>query len=119
MSREARTCLQFLQDIIQACERIEKFTSGMEYEDFVANDMAYDAVLRNLEVIGEAVTCLPVEITLLAPEIQWNRIRGLRNRLAHAYFGISDRIIWDLVINKIPTLDLAVKNIFKNHKLKT
>ena len=102
MSRELRSPGQWLLDILQAANKIMKFTKGLDQETFCSDELVHDAVLRNLEVIGEAAAKLPLEITELAPETEWHRIRGLRNHLAHAYFGLDDDIIWDVVTNKVP-----------------
>lgn len=73
--------------------------------------MAYDAVLRNIEIIGEAVKKIPVEIRDRYPEIEWRRIAGMSDVVAHHYFSIHDEIVWDIVINKIPTLEDQIKTV--------
>ena len=76
----------------------------MHFDDFKADIKTQDAVVRNLEIIGEASGRLPEEVHLSAPEIEWRKIVGIRNILAHEYFGISLPIIWDIVQNKLDEL---------------
>ena len=101
MSRDLRL---YLTDILIAGEKILRYTEGMNFENFVADDRTFDAVIRNLQVIGEAVKNIPDDVRELNPEIEWRKIAGLRDILAHAYFQIEDEIIWDVVQNKVPSL---------------
>ncbi len=75
--------------------------------------MMRDAVIRNLEIIGEAVKNVPVEVRNKFPEVDWKKIAGLRDILIHAYSGINEQILWDIVENKIPGLKKQVKVILK------
>jgi uncharacterized protein with HEPN domain len=93
-----------LDDITAACLRIEQYTKGLTFEQFREDDMRMDAVVRNLEVIGEAAKKLPSESRAAMPEVPWQRIAGLRDVLIHAYFGIDAEIIWDVVTTTIPDL---------------
>ncbi|MBI5353180.1 MAG: DUF86 domain-containing protein [Chloroflexi bacterium] len=94
----------YLADIVECCEKVLKFTKGMAYKDFVHDDLHFDAVLRNLEIIGEAVKHIPEEIRKAYPHITWRKIAGFRDIVAHNYFGVSDEIVWDIVENIIPAL---------------
>jgi len=94
----------FLNDILKAIEKIEKYSKDLTFEDFSKNDLIQDGVVRNLEIIGEAVKNIPPEIRSKKPEINWKKIAGLRDILIHAYFGIDLELIWDIVKNKIPLL---------------
>ena len=94
----------YLDDIIEAVRRIKEFTNSMGFDDFEADIKTQDAVVRNLEIIGEASGRLPEEVRLSAPEIEWRKIVGIRNILAHEYFGISLPIIWDVAQNKLDEL---------------
>lgn len=73
----------------------------------------FDAVLRNLEIIGEAVKHLPDEIKEKYPDVKWRKITGFRDIVAHNYFGVSDEIVWDVVQNEIPPLLKQVKEILR------
>ena len=98
----------YLEDIQDACEKIQRYTSGMSFEEFRDDEKTYDAVVRNLEIVGEAAKNLPDAVRAMMPEVEWGKSVGLRNIIAHAYFGVNDRILWDVVENKISGLKRAV-----------
>ena len=98
----------FLEDIQESCSRVVRYAQGMTFEQFRADDKTYDAVVRNLEIIGEAAKGLPDDVRAMMPDIEWSKATGLRNIVAHAYFGINDEILWDVVQNKIPPMKAAV-----------
>ena len=102
-----RDPLLHLDDIQKAIARIKGYTAPMDYNAFVNDERTQDAVIRNLEVIGEAARALPAEIKAKTVSIEWPRIIALRNLLIHEYFGVSLRIIWDVVTTKLDTLDAA------------
>ncbi len=105
MSRDAG---MYLEDILRSCEKILEYVKGLTRDEFVRDTRTYDAVIRNLEIIGEAAKKLPSELKEELPDIEWRKISGLRDFLAHAYFGIDDDILWDVVENKIPQLGKKV-----------
>ncbi|MBL6983626.1 MAG: DUF86 domain-containing protein [Anaerolineales bacterium] len=111
MSREFRF---YLEDILEACRRIKLYTDGLSFDQFVENNLVYDAVLRNIEIIGEAVKQVPIDIRDQHPEVEWRRIAGMRDIVAHHYFSIHDEIIWDIVENKIPALQEQIKTVLEN-----
>ncbi len=98
----------FLEDIQDSCAKIMRYTLGMSFEAFRDDEKTYDAVVRNLEIVGEAAKNLPDEVQAMMPEVEWGKSVGLRNIIAHAYFGVNDRVLWDVVQNKIPDLMLTV-----------
>lgn len=98
----------YLKDILNAIESIEEFTAGMDYDAFVADDKTMSAVIRKLEIIGEAVKQLPEEILLQHPEIPWKRIAGMRDKLIHFYFGVDSHLVWQTIRNRLPALKAVV-----------
>jgi uncharacterized protein with HEPN domain len=104
----SRDRIFFLEDIQESCSRVLRYTQGMTFEQFRADDKTYDAVVRNLEIIGEAAKGLPDDVRAMMSDVEWSKATGLRNIVAHAYFGINDEILWDVVQNKIPPMQAAV-----------
>lgn len=106
-----RDYLLYLEDIELALDRIERYTLGQSFDAFSADEMRVDAVVRNLETLGEAVKHLPDDIRALAPDTPWAQIAGLRDVLAHAYFSVNLTLIWDIIANEVPGLRSAVKHL--------
>ena len=107
----------FLEDIIAAIDKIERYISGIKSkEEFMETDMVVDAVLRNLEVIGEAAKNIPAEVKEKYPEIPWKRVIGLRNVVAHGYFVVDLEIIWRIIKEQLPDLKSKIKVIFEELK---
>lgn len=94
----------YLRDILESIRKIERYTKNIAFDDFVEDDLTQDGVVRNLEVIGEAVKNIPEDIKNKKPEVEWKKIAGLRDLLIHTYFGIDVDIVWDVVKNKLPEL---------------
>ena len=92
-----------------ACRKVLRYTQGMNRAAFEVDERTRDAVLRNLEIIGEAAKSLPQEARELAPHIQWRRIAGFRDVIAHGYFAIHDSVLWDVVENGVPELLAAIE----------
>jgi uncharacterized protein with HEPN domain len=101
----------FLRDINTCIERIGKYISGLSRKDFFADQKTMDAVMRNLEIIGEAAKRLPENIKGEYPNVQWRKLAGLRDILIHHYFGIDEDIIWDVLANKIPEVKTELGKI--------
>lgn len=113
MSRDE---IMYLQDIVHSCNKILQFTSGLSQPDLIGDDRTYDAVVRNIEIIGEAAKHVGDNLRRQMPDIEWRRAAGFRDILAHAYFGIDNDILWDVVKNKIPQLAGAIKAFLKEQE---
>lgn len=99
----------YITDIISAIGRIEEYVGESTFAAFAQDLKTVDAVVRNLEVIGEASKKIPTEIRTRYPSIEWKKISGLRDILIHEYFGIDIDIIWDIVKTEIPRLKASLK----------
>ncbi|MBN2590746.1 MAG: DUF86 domain-containing protein [Sedimentisphaerales bacterium] len=112
MSRDE---LMYIRDIASSCEKVIRFTKGMDMLDLIHDDKTYDAVVRNLEIIGEAAKHVSDALRIQMQEIEWRRIAGMRDMLAHDYFGIDNDILWDVVQHKVPQLSTTI-NSFLNEQ---
>jgi len=102
-----------IEDIWEAVEKIERFIKGVTQEAFENDHKTSDAVVRNLEVIGEAANRLPDDFREKHPEIGWARIVGLRHRIVHEYFGVDLKIIWQILQKDLPVFKKALLAIRK------
>lgn len=101
----------YLADILDAVNSIEDFVRDMDHNAFVGDRKTRSAVIRELEVIGEAAGRISNELKALHPDIDWRTIKDLRNILAHEYFGIDNEIIWEIVTEKLAPLKKRVVEI--------
>ncbi len=101
MSRDPRL---YLGDIQECAAKVFAYTLGMSQMEFEANSMAYDAVLRNLEIIGEAAKRIPKEMRDSAPLVPWSMVCGFRDHVAHGYFGLDNDIVWEVITEELPLL---------------
>lgn len=110
MSRDWRL---FLDDIVECSRRVLDYTRGMSLDDFVQDTRTYDAVLRNLEIIGEAAKRLPEEVRQQHPQIPWRQISRFRDRLAHGYRTLDDAIVWSAIRSDVAPLLHEVQSILE------
>jgi uncharacterized protein with HEPN domain len=103
----------FLGDITEAMNLISLYTKGLTYRKFLEDRKAQDAVVRNLEVIGEASKNIAAAFKAKHPDVPWKKVAGLRDKLIHFYFGIDYKIVWSIVKKELPKLRKQVKEILK------
>ena len=111
MSREE---FLYLEDIAGSCQKIIRFTDGLTRQELIDDDKTYDAVVRNLEIIGEAAKHISEELRNKLPQVDWRKASGLRDMLSHVYFGIDNDILWDVIQNKVPHLLEVVNGFFRD-----
>ena len=101
MSRDWRL---YLADMITACEKVGRFTRGLDRSAFFDDERTHDAVVRNIQILGDAAKNIPTDVRLRIPEVEWRKVAGMRDLIVHAYFGIDRDILWAAVEAKIPEL---------------
>ena len=109
MSKREDTAV--IQDMKESIDRIVSYTSKMEYDDFLQDYKTQDAVVRNIEILGEAAKLLSDETKEKYPNVPWKDIAGTRDKLIHDYFGVNIDIVWDIAKNEIPSLSVHLKDI--------
>lgn len=105
--------LELLKDIDEAIKRIETFTHGMDYDGFLSDIKTQDAVIRNIEIIGEAAKNISSDFKEEHENIEWKKIAGMRDKIIHFYFGVNWDIVWDVIENKIPALKTEISAILE------
>jgi uncharacterized protein with HEPN domain len=105
-----------LSDIQESVRRIREYSTGMTYERFLADTKTQDAIVRNLEIIGEATKSLSAELRAKYPDVPWRGMAGVRDRLIHHYFGVNLDIVWDIVAGELPELELQVEIIIESEQ---
>lgn len=111
-----RDLRDYLQDILDAVNDIEKFVADMSYEQFIKDKKTLNAVVRSIEVIGDASKRLPLSLKAKNSELPWREITGMRDKLIHAYFGMDTETIWKTVKENIPQLKQAIKKMVKDQE---
>ena len=97
-----------LDHMLQAIERIRRYTKGKTFEDFIADDMMYYAVVKNIEILGEASNMLTEEFRKEHPQTPWKQVNGMRNYIVHEYFQVDNNVVWDVVTNDLPVLEQQI-----------
>ena len=114
LSMSNRSDKEFLYDIQEAMRRIKAYTHEMMYKEFLADTRTQDAVIRNLEIIGEATKKLSVELRSQYSKIPWKEMAGTRDRLIHHYFGVDIEVVWKISTAELSDLTLQIAKILCN-----
>lgn len=104
---------EFLSDIEEAIKRIENYTVKMSYQDFFQDIKTQDAVIRNLEIIGEAVKNLSDKLKKKHTDVDWKNMAGMRNKIIHFYFGVNWEIVWDVIQKRLPGIKHKIETILR------
>ena len=102
----------YIKDIIDAITKIEEFTKGITYEEIINDDKTSSAVIRKIEIIGEAVKQLPEDIRNRFSEIPWSPIAKMRDKVIHFYHGVDHEVIWKVVKDDLPSLKQKLQGIY-------
>lgn len=102
--------------MLQAIERICRYTKGKNFEDFIADDMMYYAVVKNIEILGEASNMLTEEFRQAHPKTLWKQVNGMRNYIVHEYFQVDNNVVWDVITNDLPILEQQIKEYLTEEK---
>jgi len=108
MSRDYRL---YLDDIHASTTKILQYTQDVNFDSFTNDAKTFDAVVLNLQIIGEAVKNIPDSVKAKYPQVDWRRIAGLRDVIAHGYFGLNEDLLWDIVQNRVPQLAEQIQEI--------
>lgn len=114
-----RDIFLYIDDIYSSCNKVLEYTKDYSYSEFKKDFKTMDAVVRNLEIIGEAVKVLPLAFRKTHKNIPWKQIAGMRDKVAHEYFGVDYKILWTTVQKDIPFLKKEISKIKKTFKNRT
>mgnify|MGYP000366950386 FL=1 len=99
--------------MIQAMERIRRYTKGKTFDEFIADDMMYYAVVKNIEILGEAANMLTGEFRNKHPMTPWKLVCGMRNYIVHEYFQVDNNVVWDVITHDLSTLEQQISMYLK------
>jgi uncharacterized protein with HEPN domain len=103
--------LAYIEHILDCIRKIKEFTGGLSLKDFSVNELVQDAVIRNIEIIGEASKKISSDTKQIYYEIPWKEIAGMRDKLIHDYLGVDVEVVWRTIKEDIPILEKQIKEI--------
>ena len=103
--------LVYIEHILDCIRKIKEFTNGLSLKDFSVNELVQDAVIRNIEIIGEASKKISSDTKQIFYEIPWREIAGMRDKLIHDYLGVDVKVVWRTITEDIPILEKQIKEI--------
>jgi len=109
--------IEFLKHILDECTYLLSVGNNLSKEEFLENETLKRAVVRSLEIIGEATKKIPADFKVKWNLIQWKYMAGMRDRLIHDYMGVNYSIVWDVFKNKIPELQLQIQEVLESNKI--
>jgi uncharacterized protein with HEPN domain len=113
---EKRSSLLLLFDIDQSVEKIRMFTKDLSFDEMMADERTKDAILRNLQVIGEASKNLPESLIAKHPEVDWSGLAGVRDIVTHRYFRVDWRLLWTSIHEELPLLQKQIRELMKEEQ---
>lgn len=102
---------EYLRHIADECSYIISVTKGLSKDNFLDDETLKRAIVRSLEIIGEASKKIPADFKVKWSSISWKNMAGMRDRLIHDYIGVNYSIVWDVIINKIPELNTQIEEV--------
>ena len=109
-----RDCSNYIQDMVKAMDDIQRFVLDMNFEQFMQDDKTSSAVIRKLEIIGEAAKQVSANIREGNPAIPWKEMAGMRDRLIHFYSGVDYRLVWETINQRIPEVKLSLQKYLRH-----
>jgi len=100
-----------LEDMLHSAKKIKGYTENYDFDTFISDEKTVDAVIRNFEIIGEASNRIDLSFKGMHPDIEWQRIRGFRNRIVHDYMGIDYEIVWEIIVDYLDELITKLEKI--------
>ena len=110
-----RVYIDYLEDMLANAERAIRFSEGMDYDSFAKDEKSIYAVIRAIEIIGEASQKIPGNVKNKYTEVPWREIASMRNKLVHEYFGINIQVVWQTIREDLPALTSTLREALNKH----